>query len=318
MKQLFFGSFRIGSWSFPFSFRVQMSNAFHSAGHGVSNGERTIFDTAGLDEFVPDTADIEVARVAALNVEASDHESNGGNPVSGRMLHRSGQLRLGSPFKLLFFGSLITVAALICCMIANPSLFNGSLFIPSSAGVQSTEEAAKPVRDFPIEIIGHEFKWNFRYPGPDGKLGTGDDQISENNELFLPTHCTIRVSLKSDDFIYIFNVAATKMAPSNANANDPAYAGEKVLSEVDSATDPAVISRKQYFLSAQSKMKQQGAAIPKHPSKMILRSLDADQIQLLINPGCGFRLIHDPEMGKIFVTDDYDYSRLLPAAGSIE
>lgn len=163
-------------------------------------------------------------------------------------------------------------------------------------------ETSSPVRDFPLEIVGNQFKWNFRYPGPDGVLGSDDDQVAENNELFLPKNCTARVRLKSDDYIYIFSVSATKRdRPESSEAGDVANS-----------------NRNTYFISSSGRTKQRCPSIPNHPAAMLLETMGDDQIQLLISPGCGFRLIHDPEMGKITVTDDHDYRRLLPSTTSIE
>ena len=54
-----------------------------------------------------------------------------------------------------------------------------------------------------IEVTGDEFNWYFRYPGPDGVLGTSDDQHSVQN-VFLPDNSRVNLKLKSNDYVYSF------------------------------------------------------------------------------------------------------------------
>ena len=54
-----------------------------------------------------------------------------------------------------------------------------------------------------IEVTGDEFNWYFRYPGPDGILGTSDDQHSVQN-VFLPDNSRVNLKLKSNDYVYSF------------------------------------------------------------------------------------------------------------------
>lgn len=54
-----------------------------------------------------------------------------------------------------------------------------------------------------IEVTGEEFNWYFRYPGPDGVLGTDDDRHSVQ-DLYLPENSSVHLKLNSKDFLYSF------------------------------------------------------------------------------------------------------------------
>ena len=61
-----------------------------------------------------------------------------------------------------------------------------------------------------IEVTGDEFNWYFRYPGPDGVLGTSDDRHSVQN-LFLPDSSRVKLKLKSNDYVYSFALPALEL-----------------------------------------------------------------------------------------------------------
>ncbi len=56
-----------------------------------------------------------------------------------------------------------------------------------------------------IEVTADEFNWYFRYPGPDGVLGTGDDRHSMQ-DLFLPDNSKVDLKLNSNDYVYMFSL----------------------------------------------------------------------------------------------------------------
>jgi cytochrome c oxidase subunit 2 len=56
-------------------------------------------------------------------------------------------------------------------------------------------------RPYTVQITGRDFRWNVLYPGSDGKLGTPDD-IRDERHLHLPSHTTVRLELRSDDYVY--------------------------------------------------------------------------------------------------------------------
>jgi cytochrome c oxidase subunit 2 len=78
-----------------------------------------------------------------------------------------------------------------------------------------------------VEVVGHQWDWTFRFPGPDGVLGTidarrvsaenafglnpedphgQDDILVDSNELHLPLHRPVKVLLRSIDVLHDFYV----------------------------------------------------------------------------------------------------------------
>jgi cytochrome c oxidase subunit II len=60
-----------------------------------------------------------------------------------------------------------------------------------------------PPGAMPIEVMGEQFAWNIRYPGPDGKLETPDDVVSLN-QMHIPVGRPVVVTLRSKDVIHSF------------------------------------------------------------------------------------------------------------------
>lgn len=60
--------------------------------------------------------------------------------------------------------------------------------------------------DFHIAAIGKQWNWIFQYPGPDGKLYTGDDIFidEQNSELHVPVNKTVMVDIKARDVLHSF------------------------------------------------------------------------------------------------------------------
>jgi len=54
-----------------------------------------------------------------------------------------------------------------------------------------------------VEVMGRQFEWRFRYPGPDGDLYTSDD-IHDVNVLHLPVKEDVLIVLKSEDVLHSF------------------------------------------------------------------------------------------------------------------
>lgn len=54
-----------------------------------------------------------------------------------------------------------------------------------------------------VLVTGKQFNWNFTYPGPDGKFGTGDD-VTLENELHVPAGQNVHLTLQSKDVIHSF------------------------------------------------------------------------------------------------------------------
>lgn len=52
-----------------------------------------------------------------------------------------------------------------------------------------------------IQVVGHDFFWRFRFPGPDAEFNT-DDDVTVANELHLPTEQDVVFLVSSDDYVY--------------------------------------------------------------------------------------------------------------------
>jgi cytochrome c oxidase subunit II len=83
-----------------------------------------------------------------------------------------------------------------------------------------------PANSLPVAVVGEQFGWNVRYPGPDGKLGkmvaakiskenpfgidladpAGLDDFTTYNELVFPVGRPVRLYLGSKDVIHAFYV----------------------------------------------------------------------------------------------------------------
>lgn len=74
-----------------------------------------------------------------------------------------------------------------------------------SQNVWSYVQGTPPPHDLEVQITAEQFAWNIAYPGPDGTLGTPDD-VTTINQLHLPVHRTVLISLRSKDVIHSFFV----------------------------------------------------------------------------------------------------------------
>jgi cytochrome c oxidase subunit 2 len=63
------------------------------------------------------------------------------------------------------------------------------------------EKNYRPPGALEVKVTAKQFNWEFTYAGPDGKLGTADDVMIEN-ELHVPVGKVIRLSLNSEDVIH--------------------------------------------------------------------------------------------------------------------
>jgi cytochrome c oxidase subunit 2 len=96
---------------------------------------------------------------------------------------------------------------------------------------------AKRVSQFPkdnpviIRAIGEQFRWNFHYPGPDGKFGrqdaalisasnslgldpndpNGKDDIVTSNELHVPVNRSVIIQVSSKDVIHSLSIQAMRI-----------------------------------------------------------------------------------------------------------
>jgi len=60
-----------------------------------------------------------------------------------------------------------------------------------------------PASDFEIQVNAKQFNWEVIYPGPDGKLGTGDD-VKFDNDIHAPVNKVVRIQLTASDVIHSF------------------------------------------------------------------------------------------------------------------
>lgn len=75
---------------------------------------------------------------------------------------------------------------------------------PKLAGADGRMGTADDVIKPPLaEISARQFEWRFRYAGEDGVIGTTDD-VQVVNDLHLPVHEEIVLSLKSQDVLHSF------------------------------------------------------------------------------------------------------------------
>lgn len=73
----------------------------------------------------------------------------------------------------------------------------------AGARVWDTVKRHIPEGDLKLAITAKQFEWLVTYPGPDGRLGTGDDYVV-NSELHVPAGKDIRIRLESQDVLHSF------------------------------------------------------------------------------------------------------------------
>ena len=75
----------------------------------------------------------------------------------------------------------------------------------AGASVWERVKGTAPAGNVVVRITAKQFNWNFTYPGPDGKFGTADDVMAEN-DLHVPVGKVVRFELQSEDVIHSFFV----------------------------------------------------------------------------------------------------------------
>jgi cytochrome c oxidase subunit 2 len=79
--------------------------------------------------------------------------------------------------------------------------------LASAGGWHRIKSSAGIPRDaYPMAIQAKQFEWHFTYPGPDGKIGTGDD-FTVRSQLHVPVNRPIVATMESEDVIHSFFVA---------------------------------------------------------------------------------------------------------------
>ena len=77
-----------------------------------------------------------------------------------------------------------------------------SVLAGSLAGCNRPDDRDYVIPDLlEIEVVGRDFQWEVRYPGPDGVLGTEDDRIGAR-DVHVPVGARAKLHLRSRDYIY--------------------------------------------------------------------------------------------------------------------
>jgi cytochrome c oxidase subunit 2 len=101
------------------------------------------------------------------------------------------------------------------------------LFLANALALWAQITSAAPADAVVVEVVGQQFAWNVRYPGPDGAFGrtdpklvdpaslnfigldrsdpaAADDIVLPQNQLYLPEGRAVKVQLRSLDVIHSF------------------------------------------------------------------------------------------------------------------
>jgi cytochrome c oxidase subunit II len=87
------------------------------------------------------------------------------------------------------------------------ALVDGNLFVNTLSDLDNVfwnfDIPKKDPRTIKIEINAHQWAWDVRYAGPDGKFGTADDVVTWN-EVKVPSGVPVYLQLTSTDVIHSF------------------------------------------------------------------------------------------------------------------
>lgn len=97
------------------------------------------------------------------------------------------------------FAALLTVSA-GCSNTSDPVSDSRS---PTSLGLPSIPVAIH--EPYCIEVTGHEYRWEVRYPSADGLLATDDDLLAVRN-VHVPQGTDVVLLLKSLDYVYVMEL----------------------------------------------------------------------------------------------------------------
>ncbi|MEK6606487.1 MAG: cytochrome C oxidase subunit II [Myxococcota bacterium] len=86
---------------------------------------------------------------------------------------------------------------------------DGNLFVNSTRDLKEVfwnfERVEADPRAVRVEVNAHQWAWDFRYPGPDGRFNTADDIVTLN-ELRVPIDTPVLLQLGATDVIHSFYV----------------------------------------------------------------------------------------------------------------
>ena len=82
------------------------------------------------------------------------------------------------------------------------ALVLGALAIAQQGAWRRMKMSPPSSRDDPVtvQVLAHQFQWNFRYPGTDGLFGTNDDVAS--GQLHVPVGRKVRLEMRSLDVLH--------------------------------------------------------------------------------------------------------------------
>jgi cytochrome c oxidase subunit 2 len=84
---------------------------------------------------------------------------------------------------------------------------DGNLYVNTMLDLNNSfwnfQVPAKDPRTVRVEVNAHQWAWDFRYAGPDGKFNTADDVVLWN-ELVVPKDRPVYLQLASTDVIHSF------------------------------------------------------------------------------------------------------------------
>ena len=83
------------------------------------------------------------------------------------------------------------------------------LFLISDSTWKRVKQFAPP-GDVEVRLTAVQFKWEFQYPGPDGKFDTPDDKTIDD-DLHVPVNKVVRVYLRAKDVIHSFFVPVLRL-----------------------------------------------------------------------------------------------------------
>jgi cytochrome c oxidase subunit II len=86
---------------------------------------------------------------------------------------------------------------------------DGNLFFNSTTDLEEVfhnfDKVEKDPNTIRVEVNAHQWAWDFRYAGPDGKFNTKDDIVSLN-DLRIPVDTPVIFNVASTDVLHAFNL----------------------------------------------------------------------------------------------------------------
>jgi heme/copper-type cytochrome/quinol oxidase subunit 2 len=101
----------------------------------------------------------------------------------------------------------IVLLALLACLCVTVLKIRREQVSSKVSGELGTRAVENPLQ---IKARGFKRAWQFSYAGLDGMLGTPDDATS-TGELSLPVDTEVILSLRSEDYIYVFSCPELKL-----------------------------------------------------------------------------------------------------------